>query len=393
MTVYHISFIQSVVKMRRGLRSGLQRSIIPSRSRRSSLPLYILLIAGLGGNDRSVVAQDENSQSAFTFPAAGEDGMTYYQNDTVLVSYVSSFPDPGLYAWCKDDNGQVYNVYTNSHAASFNGTQPVLIDFTTDNGECWWNLRRQFESPDGANGGVFTVADTEREGGPQTISQFRLATSSMTTLAASSTSLTGNTRQTQTGASTFTTTSSSITSTSTDTDDVSPNGNGTNPTPQQNSNDGGGLSTAAAAGIGVAVGVVVVVFLIGLIIWLRKWKSNVIAEAVKATQSGSGGSGGSGGSTFDSPATAAASLQAVGELRAGPSPVYPAYANVPTVGDPDMGQVMTTAEAPGGVKYYFPVQAPNGISRPPEEMDVERHTAEMEGDSTYGQKFQGAQYR
>lgn len=384
---------------RRGLWSGHQRSISSSRSRRG-LPLLIFLVAGLGSNNnRFVVAEDANPKSAFTFPA--EVGMTFYQNDTVLVSYVSSFPDPGLYGWCEDDSGikngmatslslrhdpgrriltRLLVVYSNDHAASFNGTQPVLIDFTFDTGKCWWNLRRQFESPDGANSPKFKVADTEREGGSQTISQ----SSSSTT----STPPSSSTPSRQTGTSTLTTTTSSSTTTSTN--GVSSNTSSSSP------NDSGGLSTAAAAGIGVAVGVVVIVFLIALLIWLRKWKSNVIAEAVKATQSGGAG----GGSNFGSLGTGAASLQGMGELGGSGSP-YPApvpvYASVPSVNNPDMGHIRTasatTAEAAGGVKYYYPAHGSEGMLRGPEEMASDRHTAEMEGDNTYGRKFQGQEYR
>ncbi|KAM7199116.1 hypothetical protein V8F33_004591 [Rhypophila sp. PSN 637] len=345
--------------MGRGLWSNHERSI--SSLSRPSWHLLLSFITSLSTTQR-VVALDENPKSAFTFP--DEDWMVFQQNDVVLVSYVSSFPDPGLYAWCKDGDNMT-QVYTKEPAAGFNGTQAVKIDFTSE-GNCWWNLRRIFNSPDGANGRPFKVISVEREGGPRTISPSALSTSTTFTSASTPTGSTNPTNQPSNESASQNTTTDST------------------------GGSGGGLSTGAAAGIGVAVGLVVLILLIAGVIFLRRWKSNVIAEAVKAV------------------------TPAEGNTPAG-TPPYPVYASVNHQDERGRGQMMAqTASAveanssyerlgvgqPAGwenqSERYHAYPGPGGGQiKPPEEMDVERHTAEMEGDTTYGgtTKFQSAQYR
>ncbi|KAK4215577.1 hypothetical protein QBC37DRAFT_418887 [Rhypophila decipiens] len=366
--------------MGRGLWSNHERSISLL-----SLPSWHLLLSFIAGlsTTQLVVAVDANPKSAFTFP--DEDWMVFQLNDVVLVSYVSSFPDPGLYAWCKDGDN-VTQVFTKEPAAGYNGTQAVKIDFTSE-GNCWWNLRRIFDSPDGANGRPFKLISVEREGGPRTISPSALSTSTMTTTSATSTTPTGSTNPTNQPSN----------------ESVLPQNN---PTDTNNSNSGG-LSTGAAAGIGVAVGLVVLILLIAGVIFLRRWKSTVIAEAVKASSE--------------------AATPGGGNTPAG-TPPYPVYAS--TVNDQNErggGQQMMTQAASAavaveanssyerlGVHHGAGQQARwenqnqnqndyengryhaypgGGQIKPPEEMDVERHTAEMEGDTSYGAKFQSAQYR
>ncbi|KAM7221186.1 hypothetical protein V8F06_003361 [Rhypophila decipiens] len=363
------------VMMGRGLWSNHERSI--SSLSRPSWHLLLSFITGLS-TTQLVVAVDANPKSAFTFP--DEDWMVFQLNDVVLVSYVSSFPDPGLYAWCKDGD-DVTQVFTKEPAAGYNGTQAVKIDFTSE-GNCWWNLRRIFDSPDGANGRPFKVISVEREGGPRTISPSTLSTSTTTTISSASTTPTGLTNPTNQP-------SNESVPQNTITDSTS---------------GSGGLSTGAAAGIGVGVGLVVLILLIAGVILLRRWKSTVIAEAVKASSK--------------------AATPGGGNTPAG-TPPYPVYASVNDQNERGGQQMMTQTAAVEanssyerlGVVYhgagagqqarweenqnqndyengrYHAYPGGGQQIKPPEEMDVERHTAEMEGDTSYGAKFQSAQYR
>ena len=83
------------VMMRDDRSSNHQRLTCPAHS--------ILLFAFFLTFLTTVAAEDDNPKSRFIFPDRGF--LPIHLHDTLLVSYISSFPTPGLYLWCDGDDG------------------------------------------------------------------------------------------------------------------------------------------------------------------------------------------------------------------------------------------------------------------------------------------------
>ncbi|KAK3312853.1 hypothetical protein B0H66DRAFT_381404 [Apodospora peruviana] len=230
-----------------------------------------------------------DSVSKFIFPDTN--GLVLNTQDTILVSYISPFPSPGLYLWCWPGP---HNVWAEDAAAPFNGTQPVFLNFTSDK-PCWFNLRRVFDGPDGANGPEFDILSTTREGGSQTISTVDIATVSATSQTTSATDLTSSSPSTATTPDTTTTSTRTTiapisTGISNQTNSTSPEGGG-----------GGGMSATTAMGIAIGSTAGAIILVIAIFMCLRRFKRRIIEEAALKVAMGSGGGGSS--SQYTGPAT------------------------------------------------------------------------------------------
>ncbi|KAH7318311.1 hypothetical protein B0I35DRAFT_409218 [Stachybotrys elegans] len=143
---------------------------------------------------RPAIAQ----QARFTFPT--EEGLVFREDDTVRVSYESSWPNTSLWTFCLEgDDRAVTLKRVIRPASSPGGWERILIDFETTSDRCWFNLRDadNEDGPDGINSVPWAMLSTR--GSEQRLWQLEdttttLTTSAPTTTSESSTSATSATR-------------------------------------------------------------------------------------------------------------------------------------------------------------------------------------------------------
>lgn len=229
----------------------------------------------------SLVCSTALAENVFTYPT--QEGLTFYEKDTVLVSYDSTIANVTLWTFCweKDENDEQALRTSESNrtgpnrarrmdvsmllplgvskrrptdigyycaeqhlidAADMDGTQPVVIDFKTDSDKCWFNFRDNDEKQDGANSVEFSMRsqprDTQTEWGlPKDEDKEPEPTSAPSPSPSSSTTTSSSSSQTSTSASSEPTTGSGR-----------QNGSGSEEQKDE------GLSNGAKIGIGVGVG-------------------------------------------------------------------------------------------------------------------------------------------
>ncbi|KEY73257.1 hypothetical protein S7711_01378 [Stachybotrys chartarum IBT 7711] len=192
-----------------------------------SLAATLLLQPALAQDDG-----DTEQGARFTYPT--ESDLIFHEQDTVRVSWESEYSSSALWTFCREAGDDGENVLRTKNiieqAQGMNGSERIVINFSTTANDCWFNLRDN-NSDRGINSVGFSVSaergDEERE--------WQLDSESQTTTSAPPSSATETT---------------STTDESSETEGESQN-NG------ESGGGGGGLSTGAIAGI--AVGVVVMV--------------------------------------------------------------------------------------------------------------------------------------
>ncbi|KAI9149454.1 DNA repair protein crb2 [Paramyrothecium foliicola] len=95
---------------------------------------------------QTVLGQDDR----FTYPT--QEGLTFYEKDTVLVSYETTIANVSLWTFCweaGDDGKDVLRTKkVIGNAEDMNGSEAILIDFQTDSDNCWFNFRDNTDGRD-----------------------------------------------------------------------------------------------------------------------------------------------------------------------------------------------------------------------------------------------------
>ncbi|KAF7549224.1 hypothetical protein G7046_g8420 [Stylonectria norvegica] len=186
---------------------------------------------------------DKNKGSGFTYPA--EKGLTFYEKDSVNVSWATNFKSASLLVFCWEEGkeGILAQKKRWDNVPGNNGSQIVFVDFNTTASTCWFNLRdRDKDAQDsGINSAGFALSSMERS---QTT--LGLQGPATTTLAVTAT----RRPATMTIATESPTFIKEGSPTSTEAKATATTGNYV-----KNSSSVGRLSTGAKAGIGAAVGV------------------------------------------------------------------------------------------------------------------------------------------
>ncbi|KAI0131790.1 hypothetical protein BJ170DRAFT_717551 [Xylariales sp. AK1849] len=176
----------------------------------------------------------EDDSVTFLFPTKG---LTFYSNDTVNITYESSFSAPLLYTFCRETDGKTVSQKRIDHVGGFNASALVKLDFDY-NSPCWFDLKPN-STGSGANSPGFTLLAEQ-----QSQATVGLGSSISTP---TSTSATATTSATNAGSSaTRTNIVTNAASTSTAAPAASASGD---------SSSSGGLSVGGQAGIGVGAGI------------------------------------------------------------------------------------------------------------------------------------------
>ncbi|KAL8417662.1 hypothetical protein RB594_001351 [Gaeumannomyces avenae] len=93
----------------------------------------------------------------FLFPTGGE---TFtYPNTVVNISYVTPFPAPRLFTWCRSSGDNIRQIRI-EFVKPFTGSHLTPINFTNSDA-CWFNLRPNEAKGYGDNSGEFSIVADE----------------------------------------------------------------------------------------------------------------------------------------------------------------------------------------------------------------------------------------
>ncbi|KAJ5701440.1 hypothetical protein N7488_008988 [Penicillium malachiteum] len=187
----------------------------------------------------------------FTYPV--ENGLQFYDGETINVSWTSSLSNASLTLYCRYESDSTWETYT------------ILIDITKSSDYCWFNLFQTGNDTDGVNSVTFLISSDVHSG--TTIGLTGTATTSYAGVGVPTGPVTAATTSTTSSSLTTTfTTSDSTSSVSTSTSSTTASTSSAKPSEKSS----GGLSTGAKAGIGAGVGVGALIVIGVLLFWFFK---------------------------------------------------------------------------------------------------------------------------
>ncbi|KAJ6024621.1 hypothetical protein N7540_005418 [Penicillium herquei] len=208
----------------------------------------------------------------FTYPV--ENGLQFYDGETIDVSWTSTLSNASLTLYCRYETDSTWNTYTisDTELVESSGSKLVDIKITKSSDYCWFNLFKTGNDTDGVNSVTFLISSDVHSG--TTIGLTGTATTSYAGVGVPTGPVTAAT--TVTTATTTSSSSSTSTSTATISDSTSSVSTSTgsvtaSPSSESSSEkSNGGLSTGAKAGIGAGVGVAALILIGAFILWLLK---------------------------------------------------------------------------------------------------------------------------
>ncbi|KAF7519655.1 hypothetical protein G7054_g13021 [Neopestalotiopsis clavispora] len=224
------------------------------------VPRVQAVLSALSLMTASAAGQEGQAGVHWIFPPASGDTMTFHHNDTINVTYTSSFSTPIMYTFCQGehvDQVDILNVPGN------NASVMIKLDWDHDDAKCWFDIKPDSDGGQGSNSNGFFYASEE-----DTRATVGLSSTSSTATATSTTST--NTAATTTDGSAATRTNIPATTTATSAGAASTNSSDASSS---------GLSVGAQAGIGVGAGLAgIAIGGLAIFIFMRRRKQAAVAN-------------------------------------------------------------------------------------------------------------------
>ncbi|KAJ5802839.1 uncharacterized protein N7503_005289 [Penicillium pulvis] len=205
----------------------------------------------------------------FTYPV--ENGLLYYDGETIDVSWTSTLSNASLSLYCRYETDSTWNTYEISSIGLVDsiGSKQVDVVIEKSSDYCWFNLFETGDDADGVNSVTFLISSDVHSG--TTIGLSGAATTSYAGVGVPTGPVTAaTTTATTTTTATATATTPDVTnSTSTSTIETSTKSVTASLASGKSSGD---LSTGAKAGIGAGVGVASLMLLGACLLWFLRRK-------------------------------------------------------------------------------------------------------------------------
>ncbi|KAJ5910330.1 hypothetical protein N7504_004973 [Penicillium tannophilum] len=213
----------------------------------------------------------------FTYPV--ENGLLFYDGETINVSWTSTLSNASLSLYCRYESDSTWNTYEISSIGLVDsiGSKQVDVVIEKSSDYCWFNLFETGDDADGVNSVTFLISSDVHSG--TTIGLSGVATTSYAGVGVPTGPVTAATT-TATTTSTDVTSSASSSTIETSTKSVTAS--------LASGKSSGDLSTGAKAGIGAGVGVASLMLLGACLFWFlrrRRGRGNgqVFAEGQRET--------------------------------------------------------------------------------------------------------------